>query len=145
MRELIAVTCLILGGWLTLSAAVTLVLGLLSRSWPMVTGVVRASRVLKKLNSEGDEVSRRELEYSYSVKGKTYRGTRVRFDAYGMFAWSANVARALRRGDEVSVFHSPSHPSVSALQRGVSPLVMLPLAAGVGLLWAGLCLLLAAV
>lgn len=133
-----AVGCLILGAWLTLSAAVTLVRGLLSRSWPMVTGVVRTSRVLKKLNSEGDEVSRSELEYSYSVNGKTYRGTRVRFGALGMFAWSANAARALQRGDEVSVFHSPSRPSVSALQRGVSPFVMLPLAVGIGLLWAGL-------
>jgi hypothetical protein len=138
MRELFAVGCLILGAWLTVSAAVTLVRGLLSRSWPMVTGVVRVSRVLKKLNSEGDEVSRRELEYSYSVNGKTYRGTRVRFGALGMFAWSADVARALKRGDEVSVFHTPSHPSVSALQRGVSPLVVLPLGVGMALLWAGL-------
>jgi hypothetical protein len=138
MRELFGVDCLILGAWFTLTAAVTLVRGLLSRSWPMVTGVVRASRVLKKLNSEGDEVSRRKLEYSYSVNGKTYRGTRMRFGAFGMFAWSANVARALQRGDEVSVFHSPSHPSVSVLQRGVSPLILLPLAVGIGLLWAGL-------
>jgi hypothetical protein len=136
-----AVGCLVLGAWLTLSAAVTLVRGLLSRSWPMVTGIVRASRVLKKLNSEGDEVSRRELEYSYSVNGKTYRGTRVRFGALGMFAWSADVAQALERGDEVSVFHSPAHPSVSALRRGVSPAILLPFAIGMALLWAGLRLL----
>ena len=144
MKELIAFACLLIGGWFILISLRAVMNGLLSRSWPVAAGIVRSCRVIKKLNSDADEVVRQELVYSYSVDDKTYRATRVRFGVPRIFSWSALPRDLLRSGESVDVYHSPSRPSISALQRGVSPFVLLALAAGGIGVWIGISLILLA-
>jgi hypothetical protein len=74
VRELLAGGCLLLGGWWVLSGVRSFVLGLLSRRWPKANGVIRKAKVVTSRNSEGDELTWQELEYSYSVSGRRYRG-----------------------------------------------------------------------
>lgn len=142
MREAVAIACLLAGGWCILTALREVMRGMRSRSWPVADGIVRSSRVIKKLNSDADEVVRQELVYSYSVDGKTYRATRVRFGIPRVFSWSGSPSRLLRPGESVVVYHSPANPSISALRHGVSPFVLLELAAGGIGVWAGITLIL---
>lgn len=142
MFELVAAVCLGVGAWWMFRSVRTLVRGVLSRSWPTTNGVITASRVVKKFNSHGDEVWREELEYSYSVAGTKYRGTRRRFGVPAAFDWNAAREEPLRRGDRVDVVYSASTPSVSALRRGFSPFAVLTLIAGGILVWMGVQLLL---
>jgi len=138
MGELIAVGCLLVGAWCLFEGIRAVVLGLLSRTWPEATGSVKAAKTVKKLNSEGDEVSREELEYSYSVDRKPYRGTRIRFGIPRALSWSAPSRAPSRPGESVPVYYSPSWPSISALRRGVSPFVILTIAAGAFIGWLGI-------
>ncbi|HUR82054.1 MAG TPA: DUF3592 domain-containing protein [Thermoanaerobaculia bacterium] len=141
MRELLAAACLLLGAWCALGGIVALVRGARSRAWPVTQGIVRAARVIEKLNSEADPVRRQELEYSYVVDGKKYRGSRIRFGLPAFVMWSAQLTRTFRVGEEVPVFHSPASPAVSTLQAGVSAFALVPIAAGATILWAGVQLL----
>jgi hypothetical protein len=142
MLELIAIGVLLLGGWCISSGTLALVRGQRSRTWPTTPGVVESANVRKKLNSEGDEVSRQELEYSYVVGGKKYRSSRVRFGLPRGLTWTAQPIPMLRRGDHVPVFHNPSRPSLSTLQPGASPFVVVLMTVGGVILWLGMRLLL---
>jgi hypothetical protein len=64
MREFIAAGWLFIGGWCLLSGVRAVVLGLLSRRWPEANGIIRNAKVVTSRNSEGDEVSRQEIEYT---------------------------------------------------------------------------------
>ena len=142
MRELIAAGCLFVGGWCLLNGVRAVVLGLLSRQWPEASGVIRKAKVVTSRNSEGDEVSWQELEYAYSVSGRVYRSTRVRFGLPRRFSASNQPSPVFRRGQAITVFHSSSWPAVSVLSRGVSPFVFVTLTAGGAIVLAGIRLLL---
>jgi hypothetical protein len=142
MHELIGAGCLLVGAWCVWKSMRALLRGLLSRSWPVATGVVLKAKVVKSRNSEGDEVSRQDLEYSYSVRGRTYRKTRVRF-GIPRSVMSSDSQREYRRGERVDVYYSPSRPTVSALQRGSSPFALLTLGGGGVIVWIGFRLLIA--
>lgn len=142
MINVLAAVFLGVGGWWLFRSVRTLLRGVRSRSWPTTNGVITASRVVKKLNSHADEVWREELEYSYSVAGTNYRGTRRRFGVPAAFDWNDAKQQPLRLGDPVDVVYSASSPSVSALRRGFSPFAVLTLIAGGILVWLGLQLLL---
>jgi hypothetical protein len=137
-----AIGCLLIGGWCVISGARSVVLGLHSRSWPQVNGVIRKAKLLTSRSSEGDDVSWQELEYTYSVRGRAYRGTRVRIGVPAKLASSAQPSHLYRRGESVFVYYSSARPSVSALRRGTSPFVFIPLGTGGVVLWAGIRLLL---
>lgn len=139
MRELLAGGCLLLGGWWMLSGVRSFVLGLLSRRWPKANGVIRKAKVVTSRNSEGDELTWQELEYSYSVSGRSYRGTRVRMGVPRRIASSGQQLR--RRGESVAVYHSRSRPALSVLHRGVSPFVIITVASGGAFVWVGIKLL----
>jgi hypothetical protein len=130
MRELFAVGFLLIGGWCLIRGARSVLLGLRSRSWPEVNGVIRKAKLLTSRSSEGDDVSWQELEYTYSVGGRAYRGTRVRIGVPAKLASSAEPSRLFRRGERVAVYYSRSRPSVSALRRGTSPFVLITLITG---------------
>lgn len=117
--------------------------GLSSRSWPVTKGVIRKAKVVKKRDSEGDEVSRQDLEYSYSVGGRTFRSTRLRFGIPRTLMWTSDSRPAYRRGEHVDVVYSPSRPSVSALTRGGSPFALVTLGIGGVIVWFGVWLLVA--
>jgi hypothetical protein len=142
MRELLAITFLFLGGWCAIGGGRSLVLGLRSRSWPLANGAIRKVKLLQSRSSEGDDVSWQELEYTYSVNGRAYRNTRVRIGVPSRLASSARPSEFFRRGESVAVYYSKSRPSVSALRRGASPFVLIPLTAGAVAAWIGMQLLL---
>ncbi len=139
MREVLAAGCLLLGGWWVLSGVRSLVLGLRSRGWAKTDGVVRKAKVVTSRNSEGDEVTWQELEYSYSVGGRSYRGTRMRIGLPRRLASSGQPLH--RRGQSVAVYHSPSRPALSVLRPGWSPFVIIPMTSGAAVAWLGIRLL----
>lgn len=141
MRELIAGGLLFVGGWCLVSGLRAVMLGFLSRRWPEADGVIRKAKVVRSRNSEGDEMARQELEYTYSVGGRRYRGTRVRFGLPRRLSSTNQPSPLFRRGERVAVFHSSSRPAVSVLTRGVSPFVLIPLISGGAVVLAGIRLL----
>jgi hypothetical protein len=142
MNLLVAAGCLLVGAWGVWKSMRALLRGVMSRSWPVAAGVIQKAKVVKSRNSEGDEVSRQDLEYSYSVRGRTYRKTRVRF-GIPRSVMSSDSQHGYHRGDRVDVYYSPSRPSVSALQRGSSPFALITLGGGGVIVWIGVRLLVA--
>jgi len=144
MIEIVAGGCLLTAVWLWWTGLRAIARGLSSKSWPTTSGVIRTASIVKKNNAKGVEVWRHELEYSYSVESASYCGTRLRFGIPGSLLWlspSDPSFRQYRSGATVVVIHSPSRPSVSALQRGYSPFVFLTLIAGGVIAWMGVGLL----
>jgi|KBSSwiStaDraftv2_1062776.scaffolds.fasta_scaffold00061_5 hypothetical protein len=140
MIEGIGSAFLLVAAWLWWKSLRAIVRGLRSRSWPTTRGSIQTARVVKKRNSRGVEVWRYDVEYTYSVRGQDYRGTRLQFGIPNSLRWgdpSKPSFRQLRRGAAVDVHHSPLRPSVSALQAGVSPFAFLTLAAGGVIAWMG--------
>jgi len=116
------------------------VAGLRSSSWPVARGLLVSVATKKKQNGDDEEAWRLVVRYSYSVGGKNYRGTRIRFGVPNALLWlnpSHPSFRQLHRGASVDVHHSPRWPSFSALQTGVSPFVLITIAAAAALAWLG--------
>ncbi len=103
-----------------------------SADWPEVSGRILSSSVDSRMksgsiNQKPKKRNRKrrlyfpKIRYEYSVKGKTYTGTRI---SYGD-SESENQARARRisnqysAGKEVRVFYSPSDPQECLLEPGV--------------------------
>lgn len=141
MYLVIAVAGFLLGSWVMVASVRAIVRGVVSQSWPTATGVIETVTTEKKLNSEGDEVSRQRVVYSYCVGAKTYRGARVRFGLPRTLQWSLSPA-TFRDGDSVAVIHNPSRPEISTLQRGFSPFVLFALLAASLIVWGSIQVLL---
>jgi uncharacterized protein DUF3592 len=141
MHVVIAVTGLLLGGWVMSKSLRAIVSGVLSESWPTVRGSIKAVTMETKLNGEGEEVSRQRVEYSYVVGGTTYRGARIRFGLPLILQWSSQPG-PFSGGESVAVIHNPSQPEMSTLQRGFSPFVLFTLAFGCLTVWASIKILL---
>ena len=136
MHLVIAVSGLLLGAWVISMSLRSIVRGGSSRSWPTANGVIKAVTAETKLDSEGDEVSRQDVEYAYRVGGKTYRGTRIRFGLPRMFQWS--LPTNFRHKENVDVIHDPARPEISTLQPGFSLFVVFTLAVGCLIFWASI-------
>ena len=141
--ELIAALFLVVGGWWIFRCVLTIVRGIRSRNWPATTGEIRSVKVAKKFNRRGREIWREELEYKYSVNGTSYRGTRRQFGVPARYDWNHGREEPYRKGETVDVIYNASRPSVSALVRGFSPFVWIPLVVGGWIVWCGVRLLLA--
>jgi hypothetical protein len=138
--NLIGIGCVLIAAWCWLNGFRAIMRGLLSRTWPIASGEIGSARVVKKYNSKGREVLRYERQYSYSVDGTVYRGHRIRFGIPNALCWfdpSHPSVRPIRPGARVPVYHSPLRPSVGALERGVSPFVLITLVAGGCIAWIG--------
>ena len=141
MNELLAAVCLLIGGWWVWKSLRAFLRGIGSRSWPSTRGVIQKAKVVKSRDSEGDEVSRQDVVYSYSIGGRSYRSNRIRFGIPRKLTWSSESRPGYRRGEHVEVYYNPSRPSVSALQRGSSPFAVITLLIGAGIVWIGIWLL----
>ena len=141
MHVAIAVAGLLLGGWIVVKSLRAIVRGVLSQSWPTVRGTIRTATTETKLNSEGEEVSRQRVEYSYLVGAETFRGERIRFGLPRILQWSSQPG-LFGSGDSVTVIHNPSRPEISTLQRGFSRFVLLPFAVGGIIVWGSVQVLL---
>ncbi|MDP7033090.1 MAG: DUF3592 domain-containing protein [Planctomycetota bacterium] len=103
-----------------------------SADWPQVSGRILSSSVESRIQTNsGKQKSKKrsrqsrvyshKIRYEYSVKGKTYTGSRV---SYGD-SESENQSRIRRisnqysAGKEVNVYYSPSDPQECLLEPGV--------------------------
>lgn len=138
--ELVGTGFLLITMWCWWKSLRAIVRGRRSRSWPAASGVIRSARVVKKYNRKSREVWRQVIDYSYSVDGKVYGGTRLQFGMPNALAWSDPSLPSFHlycHRESVEVFYSPSRPSISALQRGFSPFVFVTFAAGALMAWMG--------
>ena len=132
---------LIVAVWLWGKSGMDICRGFACRRWPAAKGALIAVERRVKANSEGDEVGRYSVAYSFSVGGVAYTGSRIRFGVPNALLWfgqSDSTAREWRKGGRVTVYYNPSRPSVCALQHGVSPFAFLTVAAGIAMAWLGL-------
>jgi hypothetical protein len=140
MLNSIGIASVLVATWLGWHAISSLVAGLRSPSWPVARGLLVSVTIKKKRNGDDEEAWCPMVRYSYSVGGKKYRGTRIRFGVPKGLLWldpSHPSFRQLRRRARVDVYYSPLWPSFSALQTGVSPFVLITLAAVGALAWFG--------
>lgn len=94
-----------------------------SRSWPRVEGTL--TRFDVGLGTPNRRVSvelmyRPEVAYSYQVRGRSYTGRSLTLTGSGLVG-GAELRELQSRypvGEPVDVFHDPSSPERSALQRG---------------------------
>lgn len=98
-----------------------------SDRWPVVPGRIVASAVIE--DGEGDPSP--AIAYTWTVKGQTYRGDRIRLGAHG--SWEANeICSRHPVGATVDVAYDPTDPSKACLARertrGAWGLLILPLA-----------------
>jgi hypothetical protein len=95
-----------------------------SRSWPAVEGEVVSARIVESDDgSNNGEGSRRftvEVEYTYTLGGQRYRGTRIRYAHQGHRERSEAEAElaGYAPGRRLKVFHDPADPAQSVLVQG---------------------------
>lgn len=141
MIDAIGTGFLFVAVWLWGKSGIGIYRGLKCRHWPVANGTLKAVDSHVKANSDGDEVRRYTVVYSFSVNGVGYTGNRIRFGVPRSLLWfspSDVTPREWRRGGRVAVYYNPSRPSVCALQHGVSPFAFLMVAAGIAIAWVGL-------
>jgi len=144
MIEAIGTGLLIVAMWLLGKSGLGVYHGLACRHWPVANGKLITVDSHVKANSEGDEVRRYTVVYSFSVDGTVHTGNCIRFGVPSALLWfnpSDSAAREWRRGGRVAVYYNPSRPSLCVLQQGVSPFAFLMVAVGIAIGWLGLAAL----
>ena len=83
------------------------------------------------------------MTLSYEVAGKRYVGGRIGYHGAegGTLAESESLARLFAEGNEVTVYYDPKNPRRAILQPGTSPLLLMAMLIGAGLLVFGIALL----
>jgi hypothetical protein len=97
-------------------------MGLASKNWPNVRGIVKESSVEEKSESEGGVIYRPKIIYSYRVDDCDYESDRS-------FSWIrsgwrkrvANIVERYPQGSDVEVYFNPDNPSQAVLERGITP------------------------
>ena len=141
MIDAIGTGLLIVAVWLLGKSGSGIYRGLACRHWPVANGKLMTVNSHVKANSEGDEVRRYTVVYSFSVDGTVHTGNRIRFGVPNHALWfgqSDVTAREWRKGGRVRVYYNPARPSVCVLQQGVAPFAFLMLAVGLAVAWVGL-------
>jgi hypothetical protein len=115
-------------------------IGKKSASWPVVQGKMTYARAVPTKVNNSQEY-RLSVKYTYSVDGKSYSGDRITAsDGYQKTRRKANdVLKKYPVGKEVSVYYSPSDPSLAVLKTGANKNAFMLMSGGV------ICFLLAAV
>ncbi|MCA9192730.1 MAG: DUF3592 domain-containing protein [Planctomycetales bacterium] len=106
-----------------------LLLAVQSTNWPTAIGVVKTSLVEHEVTKQRDADGRREVTdtyyarigYQYTVAGRQYSSDRVAMRDY---SWAdkneaTEITERYPTGSEVTVFHSPTDPSVAVLRPGL--------------------------
>jgi len=119
-------TLVVVGGAIILVAGHNAWLCARAALWPTVAGEITRSGVDDQTIDDSDGNTRTRykpgLRYRYAVKGKQYLGDRVSFGyEWHPFRWTAQrVADRYPPGRRVRVHVSPSDPSESSLESGVT-------------------------
>jgi hypothetical protein len=116
-------------------------LGAASLNWPTAPGIIKSSKVATH-DADGIEMYVAQVTYDYNVRGKTYVGDHLRFDA---FAGSREKAQQdvdnYRAGMPVEVRYAPQQPQTSILEPGGASVS----SAGLALVGGGAALLVLAI
>lgn len=98
---------------------------LLSRRWPTTPGQVVALELILPLHNRLQ--GRTSLLYHYSVDGRSYTGSRVRFGDW--LVYSSFVAREIAdrypQGRRVTVRYNPRNPQDATLESAVATVLMM--------------------
>ena len=97
-------------------------MGLASKYWPSVRGIVKESSVEENWQSEGGTVYRPKIVYSYRVNDCEYESDRS--FSWIRSGWRKRAAKIVERypqGGNVEVFFNPDDPSQAVLERGIAP------------------------
>ena len=94
-----------------------------SRAWPVVSGKTVRSEVKEVASTVGGPgtAHRPDVEYSYWVDDKEYRGTRIFFGSPERFsdAHAHRIIQDYPEAREVSVAYDPTDPSNAVLEPGL--------------------------
>ncbi len=87
-----------------------------SLTWPTTPGTIKSS-IVAPHDADGIEMYVSQLTYDYTVRGKTYVGHRLRFDAFaGARATAQQDVDKYRVGVRVEVHYAPRQPQTSTLE-----------------------------
>jgi hypothetical protein len=96
--------------------------GWASRSWPVTQGTIVLSQVIKD-ESHKKAVYRADVQFTYEVSGRAYRGNRISFSLEGVSSADETGAQRLVEqyppGKVVSVAYDPSNAVNAVLEPGV--------------------------
>lgn len=87
--------------------------------WPTTEGIIKKSDT--HFNSETYDVL---IAFQYSINGHDYSGTRVAFVTTpdNIYYFAKRIVRRYPIGSSVQVYYAPDNPTLSVLERGISPL-----------------------
>lgn len=90
-------------------------------TWPTVPGSITSVELAERLDSESSTTYEVQVQYTYTVEGLAYQGSRL---AFGYTASSgrqahAEIYRRLQAAGTVLVRYDPADPAVSCLSYGV--------------------------
>ncbi len=114
----VVVTALVLGGWAIWWGAGLVFVGYVSSTWPHTTCIIQESRIDSSHVSKGTSYSP-VINYTYTVDGHTYQGSRINSRGHWDYAASRQVVDAYPVGSQRPVYYSPSAPASSILITGV--------------------------
>ena len=99
--------------------------GRATRRWPKTTGVILASSIQELRARYGFHYTP-AVEYQYSVEGREYRGSRIRYGGpvvNGSHSDAQQQLQAYPPGAAVTVFYRPSRPADAVLVPGARGVV----------------------
>lgn len=103
-----------------------------SKQWPKVSGTIQ------NINIAASEL-KMHLEYSYQVKGETYKNKRIFFtnSKYYKKAQAKEFEKKYQEGQQVHVFYNPNKHSMAVLEPGrkdgfISAIILLALLFSLG-------------
>jgi Protein of unknown function (DUF3592) len=110
------------GAFLVLLALWNARKGLAARNWIRVPGVIKRSFVMVQKGDDAAAGHHPAVEYEYSIEGKKYSGSRIRYGQIGSQDRSGaeRVIAPYQPGTQVEVFVNSRKPSDAALVSGVS-------------------------
>lgn len=113
---------ILIGGAILYSGVKSLFEANASKSWPTVQGKVISSSVDSKSSSKGGTTYHAEVLYEYRVGGETHSSNDVAYGSYGSSnpSHARSIVNKYPAGKEVTVHYSPSNPSKSVLEAGIS-------------------------
>ena len=136
---LISLLLLLVGGTLGFYAGRGVYRAWTSRSWPVALGHVISSKV-ETLRSRRGASFNPEVEFEYSVGGRSYTSNQLAFGAVGTSnpSEAQSLVRRYAKGAEVHPHYEASDPSVVCLECGlVSPADYVVTLAGLALAFLG--------
>ncbi len=97
----------------------------ITETWPSTQGTISATNI-RRYNDEGTIRFAPEIDYAYTVAGKSYKSSGIRAEVFVSFLDEDEAKRFLRNyaaGTEVPVFYDPENPAKAVLQPISAPVL----------------------